>query len=113
MFIRNKDTYKSHPEISSWGLNVVSKMKYLGKMLDCKLDWFPHTQYLEKKLLHIRNNLVRYSRATWGISYANLVTVHKHAILPVITNAAEAWHSSLSKRAKINWNKYRDHSSYF
>ena len=75
-------------------------MKYLGIMLDCKLDWFPHTQYLEKKLLHIRNNLVRCSRATWGISYANLVTVYKHAILPVITYAAEAWHSSLSKRAK-------------
>jgi len=99
MFIRNRNTYKSHPKISSWGLNVVSKMKYLGIMLDCNLDWFPHTQYLENKLLHIRNNLVRCSRATWGI-YANLVTVYKHAILPVITYAAEAWHSSISKRAK-------------
>jgi hypothetical protein len=35
-----------------------------------------------------------------GISYANLVTVYKHAILPVITYATEAWHSSISKRAK-------------
>jgi hypothetical protein len=54
IFIRNRDTYKSHPKISSWGLNVVSKMKYLGIML----DWFPNAQYLENKLLHIRNNLV-------------------------------------------------------
>jgi hypothetical protein len=28
------------------------------------------------------------------------VTVYKYAILPVITYAAEAWHSSISKRAK-------------
>ena len=68
------------------------------------MDWFPHTQYLESKLLHIRNNLVQCSRATWGISYANLVTIYKHAILPVITYAAEAWHSSISKRAK---NKFK------
>jgi hypothetical protein len=67
MFIRNRDTYKSDPKISSWGLNVVSKMKYLEIMLDCKLDWFPHTQYLENKLLYISNNLIRCSRATWGI----------------------------------------------
>jgi hypothetical protein len=100
MFIRNRDTYKSHTKMSSRGLNVFSKMEYLGIVLDCKLDWFPHTQYLENKLLHIRNNLVRCSRATWGISYANLVTVYKHAILPVITYVAEAWHSSISKRAK-------------
>jgi len=72
-------------------------MKYLGIMLDCKFDWFPHTQYLENKLLYIRNNLVRCSRATWDISYANLDTVYKHAILPIITYAAEAWHSSISK----------------
>jgi hypothetical protein len=64
------------------------------------LDWFPHTQYLGNKLLHIRNNLVRCSKATWGISYANPVTVYKHAILPIITYEAEAWHSSISKRAQ-------------
>ena len=26
-------------------------MRYLGVMLDCKLDWNPHTQHLENKLL--------------------------------------------------------------
>ena len=100
MFIRNSDIYKNRPEITSWGLKVVTKMKYLGIMLDCKMDWFPHTQYLENKLLHIRNNLARCSRAAWGLSYASLVTVHKYAILPAITYASEAWHSSISKRAK-------------
>jgi hypothetical protein len=82
-------------------------MEYLGIMLDYKLDWFPHTQYLENKLLHIRNNHVRCSRATWGIAYANLVTVYKHAILPVITYEAEAWHSSISKRAKNKFEQIR------
>ena len=54
-------------------------------------------QYLENKVLHIRNNLTRCSKATLGLSYA----VYKYANLPAITYAAEAWHSSISKRAKI------------
>ena len=48
MFIRKSDTYKNHPEIKLWGLKVVTKMKYLEIMLESKMDWFPHTQYLEK-----------------------------------------------------------------
>ena len=59
MFIRNRDIHKNHPKINSWGLNVVTKMKYLGIMIDGKLDWFPHTQYLENKLLHIRNDAAK------------------------------------------------------
>jgi hypothetical protein len=100
MFIRNREIYKSNPTITTWGLKVVSKLKYLGIMLDCNLDWYPNTQHQERKLQHIRNNLIRCSKATWGMSYYNLVTIYKHAILPVITYATEAWHGSISRRAK-------------
>ena len=48
MFIRNRDIYKNHPKITSWGLNVVTKMKYLGIMLDYKLGWFPPHTILRK-----------------------------------------------------------------
>jgi ribonuclease HI len=100
MFIRNREEYKQHPVIEAWGLKVVSKMKYLGLMLDSKLDWYPHTQYLENKVALIRNNLVRCSRATWGMSFYNLMTVYKYGILPVIIYASEAWSTLISKRAK-------------
>jgi hypothetical protein len=29
MYLRDRDKYRSHPEIAAWGLKVVSKMKYL------------------------------------------------------------------------------------
>jgi len=48
---RNREEYKRHPTIVAWGINVVSKMRYLGIILDCKLDWYSHKQYLENKLL--------------------------------------------------------------
>ena len=100
MFIRNRDEYKRHPTTVEWGLNVVSKMKYLGVMMDCKLDWFPHSQHLELKILRIRNRLVRCSKATWGMSYHNLLTIYKHAILPVLTYASAVWCNKTTQRAK-------------
>jgi hypothetical protein len=101
MFIRNRAKHKRHPVIVAWGINIVSKMRYLEIMLDSKLDWHPHTQYLENKLLFIRNSLVRCSKATWETSFYNLMTVYKYVILPAITYASEAWSTSISKRAKI------------
>jgi hypothetical protein len=47
MFTRNRDEYKRHPTTVGWGINVLSNMRYIGVILDCKLDWFPHSQHLE------------------------------------------------------------------
>jgi hypothetical protein len=66
MFTRKREDYKRHPTIVAWGIKIVSKLRYLGIMLDCKLDCYPHTQYLESKLLLIHNSLVRCSKAAWG-----------------------------------------------
>ena len=100
MFTRNRDEYKRHPTTVAWGINVVSKMRYLGVMIDCKLDWFPHAQHLEIKLLRIRNSLVRCSKATWGMSYHNLLTIYKHAILPALMYASAAWSNTTTQRAR-------------
>jgi ribonuclease HI len=74
-------------------------------MLDSKLDWYPHTQYLENKLLHIRNSLICCSKATQGISFYNLMAIYKYAIFPAITYTSEAWSTSTSKRVKIKLQK--------
>ena len=101
MFLRRKEEYNNHPTIIQGKLSVVSKMKYLGVVMDSKLDWYPHTQFLENKLMKIRNNLARCSRSTWGLSYHNLRTIYDHAILPVISYAAEVWSTNTSKRAQL------------
>jgi hypothetical protein len=76
-------------------------MRYLRIMLDSKLDWYPHTQYLENKVLLNCNSLVRCSKAIWGLSFYNLMNVYRYTTLPAITYASEAWSTSVSKRAKI------------
>jgi hypothetical protein len=43
MFTRNSEEHKCHSTTVAWGIKVVSKMRYLGVMLDCKLDWYSHT----------------------------------------------------------------------
>jgi len=41
MFVRKREIYNSHPGVNTRGINVVTKIKYLGVMLDCRLDWYP------------------------------------------------------------------------
>jgi hypothetical protein len=85
MFTRNSEEYKCHLTTVAWGIKLVSKMRYLGVMLDCKLDWYPHTQYLENKFLLIHNTLFCCPKATWGMSFYNLMMVYTNAKLPAIT----------------------------
>jgi hypothetical protein len=58
MYIRNREQYRQHPPIVAGGISVVSKMRYIGIILDSKLNWYPQTQYMESKLLRIQNSLV-------------------------------------------------------
>lgn len=70
-------------------------------MIDSKLDWYPHVLHLERKTLAIRNSLVRCSKATWGISFHNLMILYNNAILPIISYAAEIWSIQTSRRTKL------------
>jgi hypothetical protein len=90
MFIRNKEEIINHPLVRERKIKVVTQLKYLGVTLDSKMDWYPHTIYLENKALTIRNNFLRCSAANWGLTYYNLMTIYNCAILPVITYASEA-----------------------
>ena len=100
MFAKNKEVIINHPIVRERKIKIVTQIKYLGVILDSKLDWYPHTLYLENKVLSIRNNLVRCSTANWGLTFHNLLTIYKCAILPVITYASEAWCTTVSKKAK-------------
>ncbi|KAJ4426143.1 hypothetical protein ANN_26952 [Periplaneta americana] len=44
---------------------------------------------------------MRYSKASWGISYYHLLTMYNHAIFPVVSYAAEAWCQTICRRASI------------
>ncbi|GBM49610.1 hypothetical protein AVEN_31309-1 [Araneus ventricosus] len=44
-----------------------SEIKYLGIVIDNKLSWIPHLNYLKEKSLKLQNKLIRFCRATWGI----------------------------------------------
>ena len=86
-----KEEIINHPIVRGRKIKIVTQMKYLGVILDSKLDWYPHTLYLENKVLSIRNNLIRCSTANWGLTFHNLLTIYNCAILPVITYASETW----------------------
>ena len=47
MFAKNKEEIINHPIVRERKIKIVTQIKYLGVILDSKLDWYPHTLYLE------------------------------------------------------------------
>jgi len=52
MFVRKRETYNSHPVVNTRGIKVVTEMKYLGVMLDSRIDWHPHTLSRKEDTAH-------------------------------------------------------------
>jgi len=108
VFIRKREEYKWHLTIVAWGINVVSKMIYFVIILDSKLDWFPHTQYLENKLPRIRNSLVRCSKATSDMSFHNLMTFISNPYSQPLHTPQKSGVSRYPNEQNVNCNKFRD-----
>jgi len=52
-------------------------------------------------MLNVKSMILSVIQAySWGMSFHNLLTVYKHAILPAITYASEAWSTMISKTAE-------------
>ena len=83
-------------------LSLVSSMKILGLVIDSKLTWNGHIDFVESKALKIYNFIKRKFGSRWGLSYDVLRTVYLQAIEPMILYACPVWRSVLCNVTKRN-----------
>ncbi|XP_042909075.1 uncharacterized protein [Parasteatoda tepidariorum] len=74
-------------------------LKYLGVVLDPRLSWIPHLEYLRTDIITFYDRLKQFSRATWGLSPNILKLIYLQAIEKKIIYGASVWYKN---KVKIN-----------
>ncbi|GFX64597.1 uncharacterized protein TNCV_1671331 [Trichonephila clavipes] len=81
-------------------IEEVHKIKYLGIIVDNKMQWKEHISYVYSKSEKILLGLLRISNNTFGVKTDVLQLIYKQEIVLLMSYASRAWGHSLSK--KIN-----------
>ena len=74
-------------------LKKVDTSKFLGVIIDYKLNWLPHIQYIKNK---ISKRIGILSKARKCLSVSSLITMYYCFIYPYIIYCVEAWGSTCS-----------------
>ena len=72
-------------------LDQVTKLKYLGIILDHKFRFNEHITYTAERCGKLIHSLARAAGMTWGIKHAAMETIYKGARMPLLTYVAPVW----------------------
>lgn len=91
------------PEIYFNGekLQFVTAFKHLGVMIDTKLSWRSHANYIKAKVAQFVNNLLRFAKINFGIDSKALEMIYKGAVLPAIGYGIPVWVNAINKKFVI------------
>ena len=78
-------------------LEQVQKMKYLGIVIDKKLLFDQHIQYVEERCTKLINALSKSAKLNWGLQHGALKTMYKGAILPMLSYGSPVWIDALKR----------------
>jgi hypothetical protein len=78
-------------------LEQVQKIKYLGIIIDSKLNFREHIMYISRKCTKLIHALSKFAKPNWGLSHEALFTVYKGDILPLLLYGAPVWIGGLEK----------------
>ncbi|GIY65906.1 RNase H domain-containing protein [Caerostris darwini] len=78
-------------------------LKYLGVLIDSKLTWNAHLNYVKDKINKVQNKLNRFCRATWGLEPKVKKDIYEKVMEKLITYGHEVWYRKTVKQdIKIN-----------
>ena len=72
-------------------------LKYLGIILDTKLTFREHINYITEKCSKLIFSLSKSAKFNWGLSNDALKTIYTGAILPLLLYGAPIWINALIK----------------
>ena len=71
--------------------------KYLGVVMDHKLDWKPHIEKIRQKVSKSVNALASLGSSTWGVSMSDMRKIYNGVVVPQMMYAYSVWLNSRSK----------------
>lgn len=78
-------------------LEIVKKIKYLGIILDNKLKWNDHIEYIQDKTMKTIWLCRRLIGKSWGLSPEKTRWIHKAIIKPKMAYGAVIWWEAIKK----------------
>ncbi len=79
--------------------------KLLGVILDSRLDWKAHLQYIEAKATSKLTGLSGCAGSAWGVPYEGLRNLYRAMILPNLLYACSVWYTAQAKEYTVRGNK--------
>jgi hypothetical protein len=79
-------------------LSQVGSLRYLGIIIDSKLTFREHINYITERCSKLIFALSKSAKINWGLSYEALKTIYKRAILPLLTYGAPVWSRAIAKK---------------
>ncbi len=83
-------------------LNLVKRFKYLGLIIDNKLSWRSHAQYIQSKVSTFINRLLIYAKNNYGLDSKAIEVIYKGAVLPMISYGCSVWAEAINRKFFIN-----------
>ncbi|GBP65872.1 Retrovirus-related Pol polyprotein from type-1 retrotransposable element R1 2 [Eumeta japonica] len=74
-------------------IRAVSAATVLGVVIDERLSFAKHAQYIGERAAKSFGKVSRVSAASWGMRYPSLLTVYRGTYIATVTYAAGCWHT--------------------
>jgi hypothetical protein len=83
--------------VNNKSLEQVHRLKYLSILIDCKLTFREHINYMTEKCTKQVFTLSRLAKLNWELNHAALKTIYTGGILPLHLYGAPEWMKALDK----------------
>jgi len=78
-------------KIDNKNITYKNETRYLGLIIDDKLNLIPHVKYLRNKVTNFIMSIKRIAREKWGIKRHIVGVLYNSVALPIITYGSAGW----------------------
>ena len=83
-------------KIGEQKIKYVNEYKYLGVLLDSKLNFIPHVKKIKERIIKLTNVMKKITNETWGLKNKVTEIYYKSVYLPIITYGATVWYDKVN-----------------
>jgi ribonuclease HI len=104
LFTKNLNYPQIEITIDGKVLEIVKQFKHLGLIIDSKLSWRQHIDYISKKGMTLTTSLLQFAKQKHGLKQNKnktnqraLEIIYKGGVLPTISYACSVWYKAIDR----------------